>query len=90
LTAFDRRDRDVTDHKGTRWVLDTNNSRVQEFTPDGTLAREWGGWGTDPGRFQFPNAIAVGPNGAIYVADTWNNRVQVFDRSPTPSTLEDA
>ena len=29
-------------------------------------------------QFKQPGAIAIGPDGLVYVADTWNQRVQVF------------
>jgi DNA-binding beta-propeller fold protein YncE len=32
-----------------------------------------------PGTFAAPTNIAVASDGTIYVTDTWNNRVQVFD-----------
>jgi DNA-binding beta-propeller fold protein YncE len=36
--------------------------------------------GVEPGEFRYPSFIAVGPNGALYVSDALNSRVQVFDR----------
>jgi uncharacterized protein (TIGR03663 family) len=41
--------------------------------------RTWGGEGSEPGQFQDPRGIAVGPEGRVYVADGSNHRVQVFD-----------
>jgi DNA-binding beta-propeller fold protein YncE len=34
--------------------------------------------GTAPGQFNFPRNVAIGPDGSIYVADSGNNRIQVF------------
>jgi len=38
----------------------------------------WGGKGTDAGEFDEPVGVAAGPMGAIYVADSLNNRIQKF------------
>jgi DNA-binding beta-propeller fold protein YncE/4-amino-4-deoxy-L-arabinose transferase-like glycosyltransferase len=40
----------------------------------------WGGQGTEPGQFQGPRGIAVDrQRGQVYVVDTGNKRVQVFE-----------
>src|SRR5262249_17454323 len=51
----------------------------------GTLAftSKWGSAGSSPGQFNSPLAIALGPGDEVYVADTGNNRVQVFDANGT-------
>lgn len=36
------------------------------------------GWGSE--RFDSPNSVAVGPRGDIYVSDTGNHRIAVFDQ----------
>lgn len=41
----------------------------------------WGTVGTEPGQFNHPRGVAVGPEGNVYVVDSDNNRVQVFDPS---------
>jgi uncharacterized protein (TIGR03663 family) len=38
-----------------------------------------GNSGTGNGQFTSPRAIAVGPDGLLYVADSGNNRIQVLD-----------
>jgi DNA-binding beta-propeller fold protein YncE len=56
------------------------NARVHEFTPDGELARSWGGAGSGPGEFCVPHGLALDASGTVYVADRLNARVQRFDR----------
>jgi len=41
--------------------------------------RWFGSQGTASGQFNFPRNLAVGPDGYLYVADTGNHRIQVFD-----------
>ena len=41
----------------------------------------FGSFGTGNGQFNSPRGIAVDGGGNIYVADTNNNRVQIFDSS---------
>ena len=46
-----------------------------------TYAGQWGSFGTSPGQFSGPQGIAIGPDGTVYVLDTGNHRVQVFNVS---------
>lgn len=39
-----------------------------------------GGAGSEAGQFQEPVGLALDADGNLYVADTWNQRIQVFDR----------
>jgi predicted membrane-bound mannosyltransferase/DNA-binding beta-propeller fold protein YncE len=71
---------------GSVYVADLWNSRVQKFDPNGKFLKMWGGFGDSgqkasgaEGRFYGPRGIAVGEDGRVYVADTGNKRVQVFD-----------
>lgn len=69
---------------GLLYVADSLNHRIQVFDSDGVLVNSWGAFevgerGTATGgNFNQPWGIATGPDGNIYVADTWNHRVQVF------------
>jgi len=69
---------------GSIYVADSRNHRIQHFSPDGQLLHFWGS-PTDhnkndpqPGTFDEPWGVAVGLDGSVYVADTWNYRIQKF------------
>ncbi len=54
------------------------NARVHHFTGDGRLLHSWGEPGSGPGQFHVPHGIAIGPDGAVWVADRENCRIQRF------------
>lgn len=66
---------------GNLYAMDTGNKRVQVFAPDGAAIIQHGGGGLIDGRFDEPTGLAQDGTGAWYVADTWNHRVQKFDRN---------
>jgi DNA-binding beta-propeller fold protein YncE len=43
-----------------------------------TISDDWSNPGSEPGRFQYPQGIAASVSGEIFVADSGNNRIQVF------------
>ena len=51
---------------------------VMVYTLGGQLVHEFGGGGSDPGRFDGPCGVCVDDSGLVYVADYFNSRVQVF------------
>ena len=69
---------------GSLYVADFMNHRIQHLDADGNLIGQWGSYasidaGSAPGgTFNEPWGIAVAPDGSVYVADTWNHRVQKF------------
>ncbi|MDQ3328062.1 MAG: NHL repeat-containing protein [Chloroflexota bacterium] len=73
------------------WVADTWNHRIQQFTTDGEFVRAWGTFvdttgdpklgAQSPRAFYGPRGLAVGPGGLLYVTDTGNKRVVVYDQS---------
>jgi predicted membrane-bound mannosyltransferase len=70
---------------GYVYVADSGNHRIQKFTFDGEFVAAWGvrsdraEEGAAPRGFLEPWDVAVAPNGEIYVADTWNHRIQRLD-----------
>jgi tripartite motif-containing protein 71 len=73
----------AVDALGNVYTADMSNHRVIAYDPSGNVLATWGTFGTAPGQFYSPWGIAVGPDGRIYVADTFNNRIQVFGSLPT-------
>ncbi|WP_243058769.1 SMP-30/gluconolactonase/LRE family protein [Nocardioides sp. SR21] len=79
---------------GTVWVADTQNSRLVHLSAGlADLGDGFGSQGSGDLQFFNPHDLAFG-NDKMYVADTYNNRVQVFsmpgpvDPPPTPLTPE--
>jgi len=68
---------------GSLYVADTGNDRIQRLDADGQVLAVWGEASEEnqqpaPGTFREPWDVAVSPDGDVYVADTWNHRVQRF------------
>ncbi len=66
------------DHKDRLWVSSTNN-RVQCFSSDGKFLTGIGDEGAEPGEFIIPHAMVIDSHGLLYVVDSSNQRVQVFE-----------
>lgn len=70
---------------GRIYVVDAGNQRVQVFTTDGEFLSSFGGPGAGPGQLgRFTGGVGGAGGIAIagdrlFVADTWNHRVQAFD-----------
>lgn len=60
-------------------VTDTGNHRIQIFDRDGNFIRAVGSPGGLLGQFNEPVGLAGGLSSNIYLADTWNGRIQKFD-----------
>jgi tripartite motif-containing protein 71 len=66
------------DALGNLYVADTQNHRIQEFSPTGKLLRSFGSLGSGDGQFWQPRGIAIDPFGNVWVADHENHRVEKF------------
>jgi sugar lactone lactonase YvrE len=85
----------VLDAFGNLLVADENNHTIRKVTPNGTVST-FAGSPNSPGatdgnggaaRFCYPTALALGPSGALYVADSYNFAVRKISPSGQVSTL---
>ncbi|HIC89749.1 MAG TPA: hypothetical protein EYP04_10170 [Anaerolineae bacterium] len=73
----------AVDAKGNVYVADSANHRIRKIAPDGivsTVAGSGQGGYADglnaQAQFRLPTDVAVGPDGALYVADSGNHRIR--------------
>ena len=68
------------DSQGNTYVADGyGNSRVAKYDPNGKWIKNWGGRGTENGKFNVVKQIVIDAANNVYVADRDNKRIQVFD-----------
>lgn len=72
------------DKAGNVYVADLGNSRINKYSRDGAFLLSIGKHGLEqgkngPGEFREPSGVAVDSEGRVYVADSWNGRIQKFD-----------
>jgi tripartite motif-containing protein 71 len=70
------------DKNGLMYVVDAKKGqhRILVFDTKGRLKFQFGKEGTANGEFEFANGLTILGNGDIYVADSNNSRVQVFNK----------
>ncbi|MGA9941283.1 MAG: hypothetical protein WBP88_04695, partial [Nitrososphaeraceae archaeon] len=73
----------IDSRSGNVYVADTENHRIQIFSPSGTYLGSWGEIGTQNGHFASPTGLDIDNAGNVYVADTANHRIQIFSPSGT-------
>jgi len=79
----------AVDADGNIFAVELGAPKVHKLDSQGQTLASWGEAGTQAGQFAFdppPDAppldggfLAVGGNGNLYITDSYNNRVQVFD-----------
>src|SRR5687767_2235697 len=73
------------DKAGNIYIADGigNNNRVAKFDRDGRFIRHWGSTGAGQGQFNGVKAVALDAQDNVYVADSGNKRIQIFDADGT-------
>jgi predicted outer membrane repeat protein len=73
------------DEAGRIYIADTGHHRILRYTPQGILDPDFaqagilGTQGIAQGQFASPRALAVDSDGQVYIADSGNHRIQVYD-----------
>lgn len=73
------RDGDV-DGRGRVWIADFGNSRLRIFDREGGFLGGWGGRSSSQYGLREPCSVSIRGED-VYIADTWNGRVQHFTLS---------
>lgn len=63
------------------YVTDIQKSKLLVFDMQGKKVQEIGQLGQKPGQLRAPNAVTLDRDGNIYVTDTGNQRIQMFDKA---------
>ncbi len=66
------------DANGNVFVTDPEGYRVLQFDAQGNIVRYWGGYGVGAGQIGLAGAVAVDPNGGLWLSDAGNNRLMHF------------
>ncbi len=73
------------DRTGNIYIADGigNTNRVAKFDKEGRFIKQWGATGSENGQFNGLKGLAIDAQGNVYVADSGNKRIQVFDSEGT-------
>lgn len=66
------------------FVLDAGKENVKVVDSEGTILREFATKGSGKGDLKTPASLAAGDNSTIFIADTGNRRIQVFELRNSP------
>ena len=66
---------------GELFIGDYELDTVRKFDPTGIELAQYGGTGPGPGQFDGVWGISTSSSGAVYVADTFNRRIQKLDQN---------
>jgi len=77
------------DEDSRLYIADGYNDRIQVFSASGAFLQKWGGpfamniFGPFNGWFATVTSVAIDPEGKLFVADFYNNRIQKFANDGT-------
>lgn len=69
----------AVDSAGNVYTSSYDGQSIIEFNSSGVIVNQFGTWGTGNGQFKYPREISLDSSNNLYIADSVNNRIQVFD-----------
>ncbi len=66
------------DSAGNIYILDSENQRIQKFSPEGKYVATIGRKGQGPGEFTSPSSLDIDAKGYLYVLDSNQGRLQIL------------
>lgn len=82
---------DITvDSKGIVSVVESQGGKIYQYDQNGSMLCAFGGLGENKGTFSRPASIAVNSQGLIFVVDSMNNNIQVFEPTEFILTVQEA
>lgn len=70
----------TTDKRGRIYLVDRNGGKVIILGQDGAYVGRMSGMGWKEARLNYPSQLCINTRGEMFIADTLNNRVQIFSR----------
>ncbi|MGA1868541.1 MAG: 6-bladed beta-propeller [bacterium] len=61
------------------YIIDYMRHTLSIYNLEGKYLTEYGGFGSRPSWFNYPNGICSNEDGRLFIADTFNQRAQIFD-----------
>lgn len=68
------------DQAGGLLVSSYENHQIYSYSPEGNCQFHFGGWGSAPEKFQYPNNLVIDSNGSIYVIVEKTRLIKKFDK----------
>ena len=71
---------------GDNYLVDGVNNRILVLNSQGELKFSFGKKGGGEGEFKYPLGIDISDQGKVFIADTGNHRIQIFDLNSKGTT----
>ncbi|MCK5213722.1 MAG: 6-bladed beta-propeller [Candidatus Omnitrophica bacterium] len=71
----------AVDMRGDIYLIEKEGHTIKKYDKDANMRLSFGSRGKGKGQFHFPHSIKADIDGKIYIADTYNKRIQIIEVS---------